>query len=727
MLTFNEGGQKTVGTGKKKEKKLALQIARIMTMMLGVIFLCMILVSCILSGRGIIEAVGGEFEEAAASADASVENILISAKSATDSITSYLEKAYQLSEEGKINMSGDSEPDKGSEGQKIYKSVIYDKEITPMSRDIEQYIIEVVRQTASTNVDIVGMTVMFAPRAFDKNIEDYAFYVLGSESDKDIEPYGKYSDYSKEEYYSKAAQSLKPAYTAPYEDQGVTMVTYSVPIVFQGELKGVVSADINVTNFSKVFSPNPNYPSKYVTVLNQDNIVVYDSESTDSIGGQLADFISPKYLSSIQEHMDGGSKFQVEIKRSDGVREYCYYSPITVGEIKWWALTALESSDRNESLIATVGAMLAITVVSLLVIVLFIIRYLTKTLKPITYVVDAAENIANGNLDIDIKVASNDEIGRLADAFRGTISVLKNIIEDESFLLSEMAGGNFDVASRVEESYKGNFKPILISLGAISDKLSSALSQIGDSSNQVTSASEQMAKAAQGLAEGSTEQAGAVEELLATVHNVMEQVEKNAEDASEASKRANLVGEYADESNSKMGQMTNAMSNIDKTSQQIVAIIGAIEDIASQTNLLSLNAAIEAARAGEVGKGFAVVADEIRQLADESSKAASNTRDLIQTAIQEVKIGNEMAEATAQSLGRVTTGIKDIIGIAEGVQESSKQQANSMEQVSLGIEQISDVVQANSATAEETSATSEELSAQAMELNNLLGKFRLKA
>lgn len=709
-----------------KEKKLASQIAKIVSILLAAAFLCMIGASLILSGNGIVTAIGGEFKEAANSAGSAVENILLSAESATDSITSYLEKAYKLSAEGKKNMSGDIQTIGGQETDVVYKSSIYGTEITEMSADVEKYITEVVRQTARNNIDIVGMGVMFEPYAFDQNIQDYAFYVLGTKSEEDIEPFGAYTDYSKQEYYSRSKNSMKEEYTNPYDDQGITMVTYSVPIVIDGVMKGVVYSDINVTNFSKVFSPDEKYPSKYVTILNGDGVVVYDSESADNIGGSLTDFIAPKYLTSIQQKMQGNSDFQIQIKRSDGVNEYTYYSPIVVGNQKWWALTALESKDRDKTLIVTIISMLAITVVSMILVTFIIFRLLNKMLNPINTVVKAAESISEGHLDIEIKAQSNDEIGRLATAFQNTVGVLKNIIQDEAYLLGEMATGNFDVQSRTTESYKGDFGPVLESLQAINTKLSDALSQINDSSNQVTSASEQMAKAALDLAEGSTEQAGAVEELLATVNDVKNQVEHNAKDASDASKKANIVGDQAKESNLQMGQMTEAMDNISKTSQQIVTIIGAIEDIASQTNLLSLNAAIEAARAGEVGRGFAVVADEIRQLANESSKAANNTRELIELSLSEVETGNKIANVTAQSLEKVTEGIGEIITIAEGVKDSSTQQAVSIEQVTQGIEQISEVVQSNSATAQETSATSEELSAQAAELSNLVGRFNLK-
>lgn len=471
------------------------------------------------------------------------------------------------------------------------------------------------------------------------------------------------------------------------------------PIVYKNELKGMITADINVTNFAKIHKNSTTYPSKYTTVLNENGVVVYDSESEENVGAALKDFIAPKYLSIIQENMKSDDTFTLNIKRSDGVGEFCYYSPIKCGDIKWWVLTALESKDKNQAMSITLITLFIMMIAALILVTWIIFYLLKKMLKPIDSVVNAAENIAEGNLDIVIQAESQDEIGKLANAFMQTVNVLKNIIEDESYLLNQMAVGNFDVNSKAENDYKGNFTPILGSLKEINQKLSDTLSQIDEAAKQVSSASGQMAEASQTLAEGSAEQASAVEELLATINEVAAQVDKNASDAVEVSKKADTVGEFAKESNKQMNEMTEAMGKISDASKQISEIINAIESIAFQTNLLSLNAAIE---------------------------AASNTRRLIETSIREVENGNQIADATAKSLEKVTAGIGEITQIADMVRDSSMQQAASMDEVTHGIEQISEVVQSNSATAQESSATSEELSAQADELKNLVEKFTLK-
>ena len=352
---------------------------------------------------------------------------------------------------------------------------------------------------------------------------------------------------------------------------------------------------------------------------------------------------------------------------------------------------------------------------------------ITKMLKdPIEELESATAKLKNGDLDVEILYNGSDELGILASNFKITCDTLKEIIQDVGNLLGNMANGNFNVETKIANEYVGEFIFLKDSINGMNEHLSETLGMIHESSEQVAMGAVQLSDGAQTLAEGATDQAGAVEELTATVENVSDIAMTSAEKTENAYVMIVEAEKNAEASKQELGELTRAMERISDTSREIQNIIGAIEDIASQTNLLSLNASIEAARAGEAGKGFAVVADQIGKLASDSAQSAVDTKALIEKALQEIENGNLITERTVGTLEEILASMKSFAEAAHGINESSQNQAELLKQIESGIEQISEVVQSNSATAEETSATSEELSAQAEELRNLAAQFELK-
>ena len=348
--------------------------------------------------------------------------------------------------------------------------------------------------------------------------------------------------------------------------------------------------------------------------------------------------------------------------------------------------------------------------------------------EPVAQCTDRIQLLAQGDLHTPApKVETGDELQILAEATASLSDNLQQVIGDTDYLLGEMSEGNFAIVSNCREAYIGDFSGLLESIRKLNHKLSETLGEIKNAVSQVSAGAGQMADAAQGLAEGATDQAGSVEELQATITNVTEIVEKNAKALGASYEKAMEYQQQARTSGEEMKGLTDAMQRINETSKQISDIIGEIEDIASQTNLLSLNAAIEAARAGEAGRGFAVVAEQIRKLADDSAQSAVHTRELIETSLQEIEKGNQITDKTAEALQKVVEGIEDLANESKKAMEESNAQADAMAQIEQGIEQISTVVQNNSATAEETSATSEELSAQATNMNELTDAFQLRS
>ena len=314
--------------------------------------------------------------------------------------------------------------------------------------------------------------------------------------------------------------------------------------------------------------------------------------------------------------------------------------------------------------------------------------------------------------------------GNLSDPFPTLNS--KDEIADMIHSANEMAEKlSFVITSKNPDMYQGDFEQLFLSIRNMKTQMVQTLRSIEESSRQVSAGAANLADASQNLAEGATEQAGAVEELQAIITNITSNIEQAAEQAQESYEQARKYANEADNSRAEMKAMVDAMARISDTSNKIGNIISEIEDIASQTNLLSLNASIEAARAGEAGRGFAVVADQIRQLAEQSTKSAVDTRDLIEGSMQEIKEGNQAADSAAASIEIVVDGIGKIAESSRSISEISKDQANAMDQAEQRVNQISEVVQSNSATAEESSATSQELSAQAISLDELISKFIL--
>ena len=345
--------------------------------------------------------------------------------------------------------------------------------------------------------------------------------------------------------------------------------------------------------------------------------------------------------------------------------------------------------------------------------------------EPINHVKEASLKLAQGDLNINVETMYPDEIGEMTDAFKEATENMKLYIRELSRGLGEIAAGNFDTSTDVD--FKGDFKALADALETITASLSSTLKNINEAAEQVALGAGQMAESAQALAEGATDQAGSVEELTATIQNITEAVVNSSEKAKQSHGNAEEFERAAEKSNEDIKLLNTAMERINDTSKQIANIIAEIEDIASQTNLLSLNASIEAARAGEAGKGFAVVADQIGKLASDSANSAINTKKLIENSIIEIEYGNDITSKTTAAIESVIDGIKMLAVSTKEISELSDTQADAMRQLEMGVEQISEVIQNNSAAAQETSATSEELSAQSDNLEGLVGQFKLKS
>lgn len=346
--------------------------------------------------------------------------------------------------------------------------------------------------------------------------------------------------------------------------------------------------------------------------------------------------------------------------------------------------------------------------------------------KPVKEIEDAAQQLANGQLDgVCVSYTSRDELGKMSDSIRDLISYQKTIIEDISDILGDMSEGNFKVQSNVNEYYMGHYDRILVSMWGLRDKLSDTLWRISQSARQVANGSEQVSSGAQILAIGAEEQADSIEKLAIAVNEISEQVRVTKENADKARNQTDRAGAQVSESNQQMQEMISAMNIISERSDEIYKIVKTIQDIAFETNFLALNASVEAARVGELGTGFAVIAREIRSLADKTAMASKNTTALIKESVAAVKNGEKVAHTAADSLLQVIECTKQVIFMVDRIASATENQHKSISNITAEVSQVSDVVQNNASISEELAAASEELSTQTQMLDHMIGQFQL--
>lgn len=340
-----------------------------------------------------------------------------------------------------------------------------------------------------------------------------------------------------------------------------------------------------------------------------------------------------------------------------------------------------ERSAQSKSLQESTNFILIFGTITAIVLSILVAFFITRMItRPIHEVTRVTEQMAKGDLDVDISVRSKDEIGVMAGAFR-----------------------------------------------RMADNLNEVMSQINRAADEVASGSKQVSESGVALSQGATEQASSIEQLTASMEQIAAQTSQIATDAQKANQMSLDAKSDALKGNTRMREMQKAMDEINVASQSIGKIIKVIDEIAFQTNILALNAAVEAARAGQHGKGFAVVAEEVRNLAARSADAAKETTAMIEGSITKVEDGTKIANETAKALDEMVTGISDVAELVKRIATSSNEQAAGIGQVNDGIMEVSRVTQTNSATSEESAAASEELSSQAALLKEQVSRFNLRA
>lgn len=514
-----------------------------------------------------------------------------------------------------------------------------------------------------------------------------------------------------------------PMMTEPYVDvsTGKLIVSAAAP-VFDSTTQEVIGAcgfDIQLDTFCQTMAEHKLGQGGFMVLFTPDNQIVYHPDS-NLLQKQAED---ANLSDNIRSVVDAGTEGSYEYTMS-GVS---YYGSLSqVGTTGWKVLTALPSAEVMAACYAVVRSLATIFALGLLIIVLAVLAISKGITRPLKKLAKAAQQIADGQLDVQVDVRSHDETGRVAAAISKTVERLRgymDYIDEITRVLTGIAEG--ELSFELQHDYAGDFAKIKESLLLIRGTLTHTLQGITEAAEQVNQNSAQVSSSSQNLAQGVTEQASSLEELSATLTDITAQVQSSSSFARQANVKAQEAGGQLEESNRDMTELLSAIHTISDTAGKIGNIIKTIEDIAFQTNILALNAAVEAARAGDAGKGFSVVAGEVRSLAAKSAEAAKNTTALIEESLRAVENGTHIADSTARSLVQVVGGAQAIATAISEISEASSKQSGALEQVKQGVEQISAVVLTNSATAQQSAAASEELSSQAQTLHRLVSGFHL--
>ncbi|MCI8299419.1 MAG: HAMP domain-containing protein [Lachnospiraceae bacterium] len=517
-------------------------------------------------------------------------------------------------------------------------------------------------------------------------------------------------------------ETKKPILTEPYVDSstGKMILSAAAPVFdSDGTVLGAVGMDIALDHMTDLMSEYKIGRKGYIILLSENGTFLYHPQN-EIIQKNLSDVnISQNVSDAVSSKSNKFLKYKAQGQTKYGSLQHA-------GDTGYIVLSSLPVSEYYEILFVMVLSLIVLFAIGIILITFSIKKSAANLTKPILELNQTAQQLAAGDLDVSLSITSQNEIGELGASIQKTVNRLKEYIvyiDETAETLAQIAEGKLSI--HLKNDYVGEFQKIKTALLNISDSMNQVMMGINESSEHVSVGASELASASQVLAEGAEEQAASIEQLTATTNTVAEQVENNRRDAEASAKATAQATMMIEENQENMKLMMDAMNNIHQTSQQVVGIIQTIEEIASQTNLLSLNASIEAARAGEAGRGFAVVADEIGKLALESSQAANTTKELIEVSMEEIRKGSSIAAHAMDSLKESVNAVDHVNEMIQETSENVAIQAENMNQLRIGIEEIAHGIQDNSAASQETSATSEELASQAELLNRMVQKFDL--
>ena len=371
-----------------------------------------------------------------------------------------------------------------------------------------------------------------------------------------------------------------------------------------------------------------------------------------------------------------------------------------------------------------------LTVISLIIVTaiqLFLVIYTSKAmLKPIKLIKDELVNFSKGNYSSEFSIKENDsEIGQLSAAINASKKLLHKMTEELTWLLDQIAQGN--VSFYINLEYVGEFQAIKTAMNTILEENNQEYAKIRGSADSISVAADQMSQTSIKIAQGGQEQSDSIGNLSDSISDIFSKITANAANAQTASDYSKKTAVSLEKGRTEMAAMMEAMKEIESTSHEINKIIRTIEDIAFETNILSLNAAVEAASAGDAGKGFGVVADQVHSLSITVSEAVKNTSELVEKAVAAVNKGAQHATETAKAVKAIVEDSQYSNDAVIQIAVAASEEKEAVQDISAQVERIEEVIHSNNTAAQQSAAAAEELAGQASMLRQIMERYQLRS
>lgn len=545
---------------------------------------------------------------------------------------------------------------------------------------------------------------------------------------------GQYKDSGLAKLWQEARTSSKPVIVdmEPYAPgDGAPAMFMGMPVKEGGRIVGIVAIQISLKEINRITQTRAGMGKTGETFLVGENFKMRSDSFLDpkrhSVAASFKGTVAANGMDTeaVRSAFQGNKDTKI-ITDFHGDSALSSWDTIDFGNFKWAIITEINYAE----VMAPVNSLILFILLSTLIILIFTavvaLLFSSSLTRPIKLLTLGSALLATGDISLsginekkmEALTRKKDELGAIGRAFTDLVEYMREKAE----IADNIADGNLQIeASAVSKDDRlGNaFIQMIRSLNEILGKVRMAVEQVKAGSDQVSQAS-------QALSQGATEQASSVEEISSSLTEINSQSRENAKNAQNASRMSKESVGKAEIGNNEIEVLSGAMTEIGSSSEETKKVVKVIDDIAFQINLLALNANVEAARAGKYGKGFAVVADEVRNLAVRSAEASKETAQMVDESVRGVEKGAESTKKSAESLKEIVEGISQVSKVLDEIALASNEQAQGVEQINEGIEQINQVTQSNTASAEETAAAAEELASQADELNSLIDNFKLK-